>query len=118
VPDPPFAHGLQERRKSPPINGNRVLDLGWNLRVNLSLNQALPLQLAKLRGERFLSGSRNQPAKFIEAANAPAHVPEDDAFPLAADGVERPFHGTALNSIFHETISPQSAYLQFNEAVS
>ena len=86
----PFAHGLEEWGKGAAVGADGVFDFGRNLRVNLSVDQAVAFELAKLRGDHFLGCTGNQPAQFTEAAHASADVPKNDAFPFPANDVEGP----------------------------
>jgi len=53
----------------------------------------------------------DQASQFIEAPNAMAHVPEDDALPFSANDFKRSFDRAIHASFFHDTIPPNSAYL-------
>ena len=103
--NPPFAHGLEERGKTAAVGADGVFDSGRDLRVNLSLDQAVAFELAKLRRDHFLRCTGDQPAQFTEAAHASADVPKNDAFPFPANDVEGPRNRAGLSGIFHGTTS-------------
>jgi hypothetical protein len=101
----PFAHGLKDGRKAAAVGADGVFDFGRDLRVDLSFDQTVAFELAKLRGHHFLRRSGNQPPQFTEAADTPANVPKNDAFPFSANDVQGPLDGTGLFSISHGTTS-------------
>jgi len=86
----PLAHGLEERGKAAAVVADGVFDFGRDLRINLSLDQAVAFELAKLCRDHFLRCSGNQPPQFTEAAHASADMPKNDAFPFPANDVEGP----------------------------
>jgi len=50
----PLAHGLEERGKAAAVVADGVFDFGRDLRIHLSLDQAVAFELSKLCGDHFL----------------------------------------------------------------
>jgi hypothetical protein len=84
----PFAQFPHYRAQGAAKFGQRVFHFGRNFGINLARDDAIAFQFAKLLGQHFLRGIRQEPSEFAKPLFAVHHMIEDDRFPFSANHLQ------------------------------
>src|SRR3954470_5539674 len=84
----PLVHRHQRPRQAPAQGGQRVLDLGWHLGVDVPGEQAVALERAQRLGERLLGDLADLVEDLAVTACPVGEQVQDVDAPLAAEQVD------------------------------
>lgn len=82
---PPVPQSEKNGRQRPAEGGQLILDLGWHLRMDVPVDDAVGFQLSKLQGEHSLGRVRNTPGQLHETQLPRHEVKEDKRLPKASN---------------------------------
>lgn len=85
----PRGHEPKNGTKRFPMTTQGIFDAGWNFCIDLSNNDVVALEFAKLLGEHLLRRPRQKSLQFTEASHSRLQVIQNGRLPFAADDMRR-----------------------------
>ncbi len=92
----PRAESFENRIEGPAVPGDGVNDLGWHLRVSLTMQDPVGFQLAESLGHHLLRCFGNASTQFAKAEGTVSQVVKNQGFPAPPHG----FHGVGNRAVF------------------